>query len=46
MVINPNQEDTKSLFVLASVKNKIKITKIRIKSHLLHSERGQTISKT
>jgi hypothetical protein len=40
-VINPNLEDEKYLFVLASAKKKNSIAKIRTNSHELHSEIGR-----
>jgi hypothetical protein len=39
-VINPNLEDQNYLSLLASVKRKINISKVRTNSHELHSEIG------
>jgi hypothetical protein len=46
-ILNPNLEDQKYNFVIASTKNKINISKIRRNSHELHSKTWHcTIPKT
>jgi hypothetical protein len=38
VVINPNLKDQNYLFIIASIKKKTNIVKIRMKSHELHIE--------